>query len=107
MKTALFLILLFTVATAQATSYYPEQELEVSDKPKPATEGPGYHPFMVQEIAPAIPRAWKLVSVSAGDKPGGFAIWFQADDGAVYVMRGDFMQDRLTLHEPVLKIPVK
>ena len=104
MRAAIFLILLFASSIAQATSYFPP---EIEEELKKAVESPRLHQLVVQEVAPAIHKAWKLVSVSAADNPGSFMLWFQADDGSIYVMRANLTQDQLAVHDLVYKIPAK
>jgi len=107
MRITIFIVLLFTASIAHATSYFPEQVLESSENMKTDTENLGHHQSTVQEGTPAISKTWKLVSVVCGEKPGSFALWFQADNGSVYVKQGELLHDRLILHDLVIKIPSK
>jgi|OpeIllAssembly_1097287.scaffolds.fasta_scaffold06858_2 hypothetical protein len=107
MRITIFFILLFAASIAHATSYFPEQMFESSENMKQDTENLAHHQSTVQEGTPAIPKTWKLVSVACGDKPGAFALWFQADNGSVYVKQGELLHDRLVLHDLVIKIPSK
>ena len=55
----------------------------------------------------SIPRSWKLISVSSGEKSNSNNLWFQDTDGSVYLLQGFMSQDKLILHENVYRIPVK
>ena len=56
---------------------------------------------------PSIPKSWKLVSVSSGEKSNSNNLWFQDADGSVYLLQGFTSQNKFFIHEHVYKIPAK
>jgi len=56
---------------------------------------------------PSIPKSWKLISVSSGEKSNANNLWFQDADGSVYLIQGFTSQNRFVIHEHVYKIPAK
>ncbi len=56
---------------------------------------------------PAIPKSWKLISVSTGEKSNSNNLWFQDSDGSVYLLQGFTSQNKFIIHENVYKIPSK
>jgi len=56
---------------------------------------------------PAIPKAWKLISVSNGEKLNSNNLWFQDQNGSIYLLQGFTSQNKLFIHENVYKIPSK
>ena len=58
-------------------------------------------------IPPAIPKFWKLISVSNGEKSNSNNLWFQDSDGSVYLLQGFASQNKFFIHENVYKIPSK
>ena len=57
--------------------------------------------------SPAIPKSWKLISVSGGEKSNSNNMWFQDSDGSVFLLQGFTSQNKFIIHENVYKIPVK
>jgi hypothetical protein len=56
---------------------------------------------------PSIPKSWKLISVSSGEKSNSNNLWFQDADGSVYLLQGFTAQNKFFIHEHVYKIPAK
>jgi hypothetical protein len=56
---------------------------------------------------PSIPKSWKLISVSNGEKSNSNNLWFQDADGSVYLLQGFASQNKFIIHEHVYKIPAK
>jgi hypothetical protein len=56
---------------------------------------------------PSIPKTWKLISVSNGEKANSNNLWFQDADGSVYLLQGFTSQNKFFIHEHVYKIPAK
>jgi hypothetical protein len=57
--------------------------------------------------SPSIPKSWKLISVSNGEKSNSNNLWFQDSEGAVYLLQGFTAQNKFFIHENVYKIPAK
>jgi hypothetical protein len=57
--------------------------------------------------APSIPRSWKMISVSTGEKSNSNNLWFQDTDGSVFLLQGFTSQNKFFIHENVYKIPAK
>jgi hypothetical protein len=55
----------------------------------------------------AIPKSWKLISVSAGEKSNSNNMWFQDSDGSIFLLQGFTSQNKLFIHENIYKIPAK
>ena len=58
-------------------------------------------------IPPSIPKSWKLISVSNGEKSNSNNLWFQDSDGSVYLLQGFTAQNKFFIHENAYKIPAK
>ena len=56
---------------------------------------------------PSIPKTWKLISVSNGEKSNSNNLWFQDADGSVYLLQGFTSENKFFIHEHVYKIPAK
>jgi len=55
----------------------------------------------------SIPKSWKLISVSTGEKSNSSNMWFQDSDGSIYLLQGFTSQNKFFIHEKVYKIPAK
>jgi hypothetical protein len=55
----------------------------------------------------SIPKSWKLISVSEGEKTNSSNLWFQDSDGSVFLLQGFTAQNKFYIHENVYKIPAK
>ena len=56
---------------------------------------------------PSIPKSWKLISVSNGEKTNFNNLWFQDSNGSIYLLQGFTSQNKFFIHENVYKIPAK
>jgi len=56
---------------------------------------------------PAIPKSWKLISVSNGEKSNSSNLWFQDPNGSVYLLQGFTLQNKFILNENMYRIPAK
>jgi hypothetical protein len=95
---------LFTATTAYAVSYpvQPPKGLEEIT----AVEGVRFNDAQGPANFSSIPKTWKLISVSTGEKNSN-NLWFQDADGSVYLVQGSVLQNRLIIHEQVYKIPAR
>jgi hypothetical protein len=57
--------------------------------------------------SPAIPKSWKLISVSTGEKSNSNNLWFQDQNGSIYLLQGFTSQHKFIIHENVYKIPAR
>jgi len=55
----------------------------------------------------SIPKSWKLISVSNGEKPNSNNLWFQDTDGSVYLLQEVTSQNELIIRQYIYKIPAK
>jgi hypothetical protein len=60
-------------------------------------QGASFNPEFAREIhfdgqkdrpAPTIPKSWKFIGVSSGEKPNSNNLWFQDSAGSIYMIRG-------------------
>jgi hypothetical protein len=56
---------------------------------------------------PSIPKSWKLISVSNGEKSNSNNLWFQDPNGSIYLLQGFTSQNKFFIHENVYKIPAR
>jgi len=56
---------------------------------------------------PFIPKSWKLISVSNGEKSNSSNLWFQDPNGSVYLLQGFTSQNKFVLHENMYRIPAR
>lgn len=56
---------------------------------------------------PSIPKSWKLISVSNGEKPNFTNMWFQDSDGSIILLQGFTSQNKFSIHEYYYKVPAK
>ena len=94
------------MATAAQAVSYPVQF------PKGLEEFTTIEPIKFQEAhgtinPPSIPKSWKLIGVSSGEKSNSNNLWFQDADGSVYLVQGSVLQNRFIIHEQVYKIPAR
>ena len=55
----------------------------------------------------SIPKSWKLISVSNGEKANFNNLWFQDADGSIYLLQGFTSQHKFVIHENIFKLPAK
>ena len=105
----LFLIIimfLFTTPVVWAVSvppHVPQAALEefISVEPVKLRESQGTN------NPASIPKSWKLISVSEGEKTNSSKLWFQDSDGSIYLLQGFTAQNKFFIHENMFKIPAK
>ena len=100
------IMFLFTTTVAWATSYplpappqVPEEFISVEAVKFRGSPGTGN--------SPSIPKSWKLISVSTGEKSNSSNMWFQDSDGSIYLLQGFTSQNKFFIHENFYKIPSK
>jgi hypothetical protein len=105
MRQSIILIVLLITTTAYAVSYpvqFPKGLEEFT-----AIEGIKFQDAHGTSNPPSIPKSWKLISVSSGEKSNSNNLWFQDTDGSVYLLQGFTSQNKFFIHEHVYKIPAK
>lgn len=107
MKLSIILALLLSASLACAVSYSPSQSEKPLEEAVVALESSRMKEFLGANSLPAIPKSWKLISVSNGEKSNSSNLWFQAEDGSFYLLQGFTSQNKFMLHEHVYKIPAK
>ena len=105
MRLLIVFAVLMIASTAYAVAYYPAtqegfansstiEKMKLSD---------------VQGIVKplTIPKSWKLVGVSNGEKPDSNNLWFQDTEGSVYLLQGVTSQHKFSISQYIYKIPAK
>jgi len=105
MRLSIILATLLITTTAQAVSY-PVQ-IPKGLEEFTAIEGIRFQDAHGTSNPPSIPKSWKLISVSNGEKSNSNNLWFQDADGSVYLLQGFTLQNKFIIHEQVYKIPAK
>ena len=107
MKLSLLTIMfLFTTPAAWAVSYPPHDPQAVLEE-FTSVEAIKFRDAKGIGTTLPIPKSWKLISVSAGEKSNSSNLWFQDVDGSIYLMQGFMSQNKFFIHENVFKIPAK
>ena len=102
----IIIISLFTTPVAWAVSYPPHVPPAVLEE-FTSVETIKFRDAQGTSPTPAIPKSWKLISVSSGEKANSNNLWFQDTDGSVYLLQGFTSQNKFFIHENVYKIPAK
>lgn len=102
MKALILAALLLLAPAAHATSYFPAGLEEFT-----AIEGIRFHEASTEKKPPSIPKSWKLISVSNGEKSNSNNLWFQDAEGSVYLLQGHASGSKFFVHDVVYKIPAK
>ena len=105
MRLTIFLATLLITGAAQATSYVPQFPKGLEQFT--TIEGIKFKDASGTNNPPSIPKSWKLISVSSGEKSNSNNLWFQDADGSVYLLQGFTSQNKFIIHEHVYKIPAK
>ena len=105
MRLSIILACLLISATAHAVSY--SVQLPKGLEEFTTIEGIKFQDAHGTVSPPSIPKSWKLISVSTGEKSNSNNLWFQDTDGSVYLIQGFTSQNRFIIHEHVYKIPAK
>lgn len=100
------LALLFTATVAWAVSYPPAQAPSVHEE-FTSVEAFRFRDVQGTSLPPAIPKSWKLIGASNGEKSNSNNLWFQDTDGSVYLLQGFTSNNKFYIHENVHKIPAK
>ncbi len=105
MRLYLIIASLCMATTAQGVSY-PFQTPKASED-STVIEGTRIQDAHGTGSPLSIPKSWKLIAVSIGEKSNANNLWFQDADGSVYLLQGFISQNGLTIHEHLFKIPAK
>ena len=107
MRLSLIIILsLFTAPVAWAVSVPPHVPPAVLEE-FTSIEAFKFRDAQGASNSPSIPKSWKLISVSNGEKSNSTNLWFQDTDGSVYLLQGFASQNKFFIHENAYKIPAK
>jgi len=107
MRLSLVITLILTLASvARATSYPPITPPAVHEE-FTSVEAIKFRDAKVTSAPLSIPKSWKLISVSTGEKSNSNNLWFQDADGSVYLLQGLTSQNKFIIHENIFKIPAK
>jgi hypothetical protein len=60
-----------------------------------------------QKPTPRLPRQWKFIGVSNGQKLNENNLWFQSEDGAIYVVQGFTVGGKFIMHPEIGRIEPK
>jgi hypothetical protein len=108
MRHVLIIILfLFTSPAAWAVSVPPPQDHPPVHEELTTVEAMKFRDAQGTSTPPSIPKSWKLISVSNGEKSNSNNLWFQDADGSVYLLQGFTTKNKYFIHENVYKIPAK
>ena len=99
-------ISLFTTSGAWAVSVPPHVPPTVLEE-FTAVEAIKFRDAQGAANPTSIPKSWKLISVSTGEKSNSSNLWFQETDGSIYLLQGFTSQNKFFIHENVYKIPAK
>jgi hypothetical protein len=100
------MMFLLAAPVARATSYpiaVPQPVLEEFT----AVDAIKFRETQGAVTSSSIPKSWKLISVSTGEKPNSSNLWFQDSDGSIYLLQGFTSQNKFYIHEKTYKIPAK
>lgn len=97
---------LFITPVAWAVSYPPHVPATVLEE-FTSEEAIRFRDAQGTSTLPPIPKSWKLISVSNGEKPNSSNMWFQDTDGSVYLLQVFTAQKKIFIHENMYKIPAK
>jgi hypothetical protein len=99
-------IFLFTTPVAWAVSYPPHAPATGVEE-FTSVEAIKFRDAQGTSTLPPIPKSWKLISVSNGEKSNSSNLWFQDTDGSIYLLQGFASQNKFFIHENLYKIPAK
>jgi hypothetical protein len=105
MRVSIILIMLLITPAAYAVSYPVQFPKEVEEFT--TIEGIKFKDAHGTVNPPSIPKSWKLISVSSGEKSNSSNLWFQDADGSVYLLQVFTVQNKFVIHDLVYKIPAK
>ena len=99
-------MILCITPVACATSYPPLVPPPVHEE-LTSVEGIKFRDAKGTSTPLSIPKSWKLISVSTGEKSNFSNLWFQDTDGSIYLLQGFTSQNKFFVHENAYKIPTK
>jgi len=99
-------LFLFTTPVAWAVSVPPHVPPVVLEE-FTSVEAIKFHDAQGTNTPASIPKSWKLISVSTGEKSNSNNLWFQDADGSIYLLQGFTSQNKFFIHENLYKIPAK
>jgi hypothetical protein len=97
---------LFTTPVAWAASYPPHVPAAVLEE-FTSVEAIKFRDAHGTGTSPSIPKSWKLISVSEGEKTNSSKLWFQDSDGSIYLLQGFTAQNKFFILDNMYKIPAK
>ena len=103
----IILLSLLTAPVAWAVSVPPPQAPPPVHEELTSVEAIKFRDAQGTSTPPSIPKSWKLISVSNGEKSNFNNVWFQDTDGSVYLLQGFTSKNKFYIHENVYKIPAK
>jgi hypothetical protein len=107
MRLAIISALLCSASLVGSVSYPLPQSTKPHEEGGMGVEGVRTQELLGSGSLSAIPKTWRLIGVSSGEKPNVSNLWFQAEDGSVYLLQGGISQNRFVFHDQVYKIPAK
>jgi len=105
MRLSIIILLLLLAPAAYAVSYPVQASKDLEELT--FIEGIKLHDAHGTSSPTSIPKTWKLITVSNGEKSNANNLWFQDADGSVYLLQGFTSQNKFILHDLVYKIPAK
>lgn len=105
----LFLVIMtivFIAPAARATSY-PPLAPPAGHEESTSVEAIKFREAKGTTTPLSLPKSWKLISVSTGEKANTSNLWFQDTDGSIYLLQGFTSQNKFYIHENAYKIPAK
>jgi hypothetical protein len=102
----IIIMFLCTTPIAWAVSYPPHDPSAVIEEVT-TVKAIKFHEVQGTSTPLPIPKSWKLISVSPGEKSNSSNLWFQDSDGSIFLLQGFMSQNKLFIHENVYKIPAK
>lgn len=106
-RSLLIIIPLFTTSLAWGVSVPPHSPPPVAHEELISVDSIKFRDAQGTSTPPSIPKSWKFISVSTGEKSNSNNLWFQDTDGSVYLLQGFSSQNKFFIHENVYKIPAK
>lgn len=107
MRLALIIITSLFITTAAWAVSYPQHVPPAVFEKFTSVDAIKFRDIQGTSPAPSIPKTWKLISVSTGEKSNASNLWFQDTDGSIYLLQGFTAQNKFVIHENVYKIPTK
>jgi len=106
-KILVIIMFLLTIPVAWAVSVPPPQVPPPVHEELATVEAIKFRDAQGTITPPTIPKSWKLISVSNGEKSNANNLWYQDTDGSVYLLQGFTSKNKFYIHENVYKIQAK